>query len=268
MGTDKDRRRALGLPPDAERVLVFTETSHWDLNWLLTSEGYFRLRVRRNLRQALDALAADPRRVYSVECVFFLRMFYERVPQRRAQIRQFVNEGRLRMMGSGVTTPDTIIPPAELQIRDYLLGQEWLRRHGMDAEPDVAYFPDTFGFSPGLPDVLGAVGVTGAGLCRVDGMYFLGNETESARHFPRPGSTAHLLSNEERITVGTLYKQVSPFEARKVGAALIAKNISHHLETRFSAHPKSWRPLVYCWRGGQRSDDAICSLLPSDPRPR
>jgi tRNA 2-selenouridine synthase len=50
-----------------------------------------------------------------------------------------------------------------------------------------------------------------------------------------------------------LYKQVSPFEARKVGAAMIAKNIAHHLETRFQAHPKSWRPLIYCWRGGQRS---------------
>jgi tRNA 2-selenouridine synthase len=61
------------------------------------------------------------------------------------------------------------------------------------------------------------------------------------------------LSDEERITVGTLYKQVSPFEARKVGAALIAKNIAHHLQTRFHAHPKSWRPLIYCWRGGQRS---------------
>ncbi|HSM98456.1 MAG TPA: tRNA 2-selenouridine(34) synthase MnmH [Gallionella sp.] len=62
-----------------------------------------------------------------------------------------------------------------------------------------------------------------------------------------------VLSDEERITVGTLYKQVSPFEARKVGAAMIAKNIAHHLQTRFHAHPKSWRPLVYCWRGGQRS---------------
>jgi tRNA 2-selenouridine synthase len=62
-----------------------------------------------------------------------------------------------------------------------------------------------------------------------------------------------VLSNEERVTVGTLYKQVSPFEARKVGAALIAKNIAHHLETRFHDYPKSWRPLVYCWRGGQRS---------------
>lgn len=62
-----------------------------------------------------------------------------------------------------------------------------------------------------------------------------------------------VLSDEERIVVGTLYKQASPFEARKVGGALVAKNIAHHLETRFHDLPKSWKPLVYCWRGGQRS---------------
>jgi tRNA 2-selenouridine synthase len=53
--------------------------------------------------------------------------------------------------------------------------------------------------------------------------------------------------------VGTLYKQVSPFAARKVGAALVARNIARHLEAYFSEHPRSWRPLVYCWRGGKRS---------------
>jgi len=62
-----------------------------------------------------------------------------------------------------------------------------------------------------------------------------------------------VLDNEERIRVGTLYKQVSPFEARKVGAALVARNIARHLEERLNVHPKSWKPLVYCWRGGQRS---------------
>ncbi|MGC2048347.1 MAG: tRNA 2-selenouridine(34) synthase MnmH [Gallionella sp.] len=62
-----------------------------------------------------------------------------------------------------------------------------------------------------------------------------------------------VLSDEERIKVGTLYTQVSPFEARKAGAALVAKNIARHLETSFHDYPKSWRPLVYCWRGGQRS---------------
>ncbi len=62
-----------------------------------------------------------------------------------------------------------------------------------------------------------------------------------------------VLSDEERIAVGTLYKQASPFEARKAGAALVAKNIARHLQTRFQDRPKSWRPLIYCWRGGQRS---------------
>lgn len=62
-----------------------------------------------------------------------------------------------------------------------------------------------------------------------------------------------VLDNEERARVGTLYKQVSPFDARKIGAALVAKNIAMHLETQFLDKPRGWRPLVYCWRGGQRS---------------
>ena len=62
-----------------------------------------------------------------------------------------------------------------------------------------------------------------------------------------------VLSDEERARVGTLYKQVSPFAARKLGAALVARNIAVHLETRFLDRPREWRPLVYCWRGGQRS---------------
>jgi tRNA 2-selenouridine synthase len=53
--------------------------------------------------------------------------------------------------------------------------------------------------------------------------------------------------------VGTLYKQVSAFEAKKLGAALVPRNISHHIETHLLDKPRSWRPLVYCWRGGQRS---------------
>ncbi|HSD35974.1 MAG TPA: tRNA 2-selenouridine(34) synthase MnmH [Rhodocyclaceae bacterium] len=62
-----------------------------------------------------------------------------------------------------------------------------------------------------------------------------------------------VLDNEERARVGTIYKQVSPFEARKIGGALVAKNIARHLETRFLDKPRGWRPLIYCWRGGQRS---------------
>ena len=69
-----------------------------------------------------------------------------------------------------------------------------------------------------------------------------------------PGAiNAPVLSNEERVIVGTLYRQVSPFEATRLGAALVAKNIGHHLETLFADKPRQWRPLIYCWRGGKRS---------------
>jgi tRNA 2-selenouridine synthase len=62
-----------------------------------------------------------------------------------------------------------------------------------------------------------------------------------------------VLDDEERIRVGTLYKQVSPFEAKKVGAALVSRNIARHIETHFLSKPRGWKPLIYCWRGGQRS---------------
>ena len=61
------------------------------------------------------------------------------------------------------------------------------------------------------------------------------------------------LSNEERQLVGTEYKQISAFDAKKRGAALVAKNIARHLERDVIHKPRDWRPLVYCWRGGKRS---------------
>ena len=62
-----------------------------------------------------------------------------------------------------------------------------------------------------------------------------------------------VLSDAERARVGTLYKQVSPFAAKKLGAALVAANLARQLESTLLDRPKSWRPLVYCWRGGKRS---------------
>jgi tRNA 2-selenouridine synthase len=61
------------------------------------------------------------------------------------------------------------------------------------------------------------------------------------------------LDDAQRAAIGTLYKQVNPFEARKRGAALAARNIAAHIEAHLLDTPRSWAPLLYCWRGGQRS---------------
>ena len=62
-----------------------------------------------------------------------------------------------------------------------------------------------------------------------------------------------VLSDEERARVGTIYVQQAPFKARKIGGALVARNIAAHLEGPLRDKDGGWRPLVYCWRGGQRS---------------
>jgi tRNA 2-selenouridine synthase len=62
-----------------------------------------------------------------------------------------------------------------------------------------------------------------------------------------------VLNNDERAEVGTIYVQQSPFLARKIGAAMVFRNAARHVETTLRDHDGGWRPLVYCWRGGQRS---------------
>ena len=69
-----------------------------------------------------------------------------------------------------------------------------------------------------------------------------------------PGSVNFpVLNNDERAQIGTLYKQVSPFAAKKLGAALVSKNIAEHIKNHLLELPREWHPLIYCWRGGERS---------------
>lgn len=187
-------RDRLGIPVDATEVLVVVESTHWDPDWLLTSEEYLRLMVAPTLDRALDALDAEERRVYGIECAFFPDAYLRARPERRDRFVELANAGRLRFTGTGVTTPDTLLPDDEMLVRDLLTGSQWLHDHGIDAPVRSLYLPDSFGHSPGLPALLAGVGVDYAAVSRVDGMRFPGAELEAADHFPVPGTTAERLA--------------------------------------------------------------------------
>lgn len=68
------------------------------------------------------------------------------------------------------------------------------------------------------------------------------------------------MSNDERAQIGTIYTQDSPFKARKLGAAIVSRNVANHLEGPLAGKSGDWRPLVYCWRGGQRSGSVAIIL--------
>ncbi|MCA9551098.1 MAG: hypothetical protein KC933_13775 [Myxococcales bacterium] len=197
---DRERalRRRLAVPDDAQRVLVLGETSHWDPNWLKTSEEYYRERIGHIFHEVLTELEKDERRVFALESVFFLRMHWQRRPADRQAIRHLMHAGRLRLTGSGITTPDTVLPPTEAIMRDFLLGQEWLRAEGLEVEPRLVYLPDDFGYSPALPGLFDALGYDRIVITRIDGMYFIGSDLLPRSAFPTPGSSAWALEREHR----------------------------------------------------------------------
>ena len=78
-------------------------------------------------------------------------------------------------------------------------------------------------------------------------------------HIPR-AINLPVLDDAQRAEVGTIYVQESKFEAKRIGAALIAENIAKHLRVALADKPGSFAPLIYCWRGGQRSN-AMATIL-------
>lgn len=198
--SERDIRLRLGVPVGADRVLVFAESSHWDPDWLLTSSEYYSLRIRRILVRVMKELLKNPRRVFSIESVFFFKMYWDKNPDGRETIRALVNEGRLRFSGTGYTQPDTMIPSTEAIIRDFQMGQQWLSENGMDTEPRVAYMTDDFGLSPAFPSILNALGMEYTAASRIDGHFFPGAEYDIPWRYPIPGSTAQLMLEELKTT--------------------------------------------------------------------
>ena len=189
-------RRRLGIPPDARRVLIFGETSHWDPNWLHTTEEYYQLCIPRILDRVLCALEAEPRRVFAIESLFFLKLYWQNHPEQRKRLRSLLGQRRLRLTGTGITTPDTVLPDPEAILRDYADGQHWLAESGITVEPRLAYLPDDFGHSPALPTLLVALGFDLAAITRIDGMFFIGSDYRPRSAFPLAGSSAELLGRK------------------------------------------------------------------------
>jgi tRNA 2-selenouridine synthase len=90
-------------------------------------------------------------------------------------------------------------------------------------------------------------------LARFDAVIDVRSPSEFAEDHVPEAINLPVLDDDERALIGTIYVQRSRFEARRLGAAIVARNIASHLDNDLSARPPGFAPLVYCWRGGQRS---------------
>ncbi len=99
-------------------------------------------------------------------------------------------------------------------------------------------------------------------LSQFDAIIDVRSESEYADDFIPGAISCPVLTDAERAEVGTLDRQQSSFDAKRRGAAYVSRNIARHLEQAFADKPRGWKPLVYCWRGGNRSG-ALAHVLSS-----
>ena len=102
--------------------------------------------------------------------------------------------------------------------------------------------------------------VDAAALARFDAIIDVRSPGEFAEDHVPGAENLPVLDDAERAQVGTIYVQQSRFLARRIGATHVARNIARHLEGALADRPGSFHPLIYCWRGGQRSN-AMATIL-------
>jgi alpha-mannosidase len=176
-------RRELGIPRDAQRVAIVSQSSHLDWDWRYTFEEYFQGPLDDPLLLFLpgtvDGIFSDAAGLltrfhgskahyyYSIAEMGFLARFVEAHPEMVEPLRAVGHD--LRIVGGGITSPDSLLPPGESFIRDYLVGKTWV-----DATLKLpirqAWLPDDFGHDSQLPIVLEAMGLDAVGFGRVPGV--------------------------------------------------------------------------------------------------
>ena len=164
--TERDLRRVLGVPDHAERVLILGQSSHLDIDWRVTFDEYYEELVEDVFLDASGLLDSDPHSFYAVAEMGYLAEHVAR--HGSSPWRQHAGTGRMRVVGGGLTTPDTLLPTTQPLIRDYLLGSIFAEEH-LGARPRAAWLPDSFGHSPTVPDLLSAAGYSAVGFGRADG---------------------------------------------------------------------------------------------------
>src|SRR5579862_1351796 len=185
-------REKLGIPDDAQTVIVFGQNAHLDVDWQYTFDDYYSMWVGDVFVHARQIMDAQPRAFYSIAEMAYLQHHLAMHPEETAALQADVARGALHVVGGGMTSPDTLLPETELLARDLLYGVQFAE-DTMGAHPTAAWLPDSFGHGATAPDVLAAAGFTSVAFSRIDGSPTFFDEVIRSKNPPKPGSHAELL---------------------------------------------------------------------------
>ncbi len=185
-------RAQLGIPANAKHVIVFDQTSHLDIDWQKTFDGYYDAFVGDIFLSARQILQQQPRAFYSVAEMAYLEHHLKVHPEERQALVALAKRGQWRVVGGGLTSPDTLLPETEMLFRDYLFGAEFSEGE-LGVRPTAGWLPDSFGQGATAPDVLEAAGLSAVAFSRIDGSQTILDQMAHPDAKPPAGSTAALL---------------------------------------------------------------------------
>jgi alpha-mannosidase len=141
-------------------------TSPWEL---LAGDASTRPLFERNAFALVEAhielALRDPDYRFVLAEVDYLKPFFDTHPERRADLRALMAEGRAELIGGTYNEPNTNLTGAETTIRNLVYGIGY-QRDILGGEPRTAWQLDVFGHDPQFPGYLAAAGLTGSAWAR------------------------------------------------------------------------------------------------------
>ncbi len=144
--------------PPAGR-LALTGHAHLDLAWLWPV-AETRRKGQRTFATVLDLMERYPDFTFNQSSAQLYTWIEEDAPHLFAQVKERVAEGRWEPIGGSWVEPDCQITGGESFVRQLLYGQRAFEAW-FGTRSTVAWLPDVFDFSGGIPQLLHGAGITG-----------------------------------------------------------------------------------------------------------
>lgn len=132
-------------------------THHWDPYWTFAPEVSEKMGVR-NLRKVLDIIRENPDFKYTIGQVYLWELFKKYFPERIAEFKKRVAEGKITMACGGYVNPDFNLPSGESLIRQLAFCKRtWQEEFGVN--PEIVWIQDSFGQPASLPQIFSKLGL-------------------------------------------------------------------------------------------------------------
>ena len=117
--------------------------------------------VRLHLGKARE----DPDYKFVLAEIDYLKPHFDAFPEDRADLRRFMADGRIEIVGGTYNEPNTNLTGAESTIRNAVFGAGF-QRDVLGGDPRTGWMLDAFGHDPGYPGLMAAAGLTSSSWAR------------------------------------------------------------------------------------------------------